>query len=126
MKKRRSAGSWVGLACALAVVGYGATAQAAGGAMGVSTYTPGDKLVRGLANVLLGIIEIPRNIHNTTQEDSLLAGWTVGVGKGLGYTVLRMVVGVYEVLTFPFPLPKDYVPVYQPEYVWQAPGPRYK
>jgi len=86
----------------------------------------GDKLVRGLANVCLGFLEIPRNIHNTTQEESLLAGWTVGVGKGLGYTVMRMGVGVYEVITFPFPLPKDYVPVVTPEYVWQAPGPRMK
>ena len=89
-------------------------------------YTAGDKLVRGLANVFLGFIEIPRNIHNTTQEESLLVGWTVGTGKGVGYTVLRLFVGFYEVVTFPFPLPEDYVPVYQPEYVWQAPGPRYR
>jgi len=91
-----------------------------------ASYTAGDKLVRGLANVFLGFIEIPRNIHNTTEEESLLAGWTVGVGKGLGYTVMRMAVGVYEVVTFPFPLPKDYVPVLEPAFVWQAPGPKYK
>lgn len=90
------------------------------------TYTAGDKLVRGLANVFLGFIEIPRNVHNTTEEESLLAGWTVGLGKGVGYTVLRMVVGLYEVVTFPFPVPKDYVPVFEPDYVWHAPGPRYK
>ena len=89
-------------------------------------YTAGDKLVRGLANVFLGFIEIPRNIHNTTQDQSLLAGWTVGLGEGFGYTVLRFAVGIYEVVTFPFPLPEDYKPVYEPEFVWQAPGPRYK
>lgn len=125
MSTTRVQAGWIGVACAIAVLSTAAIAQAAQ-VTAVSTYTPGDKLVRGLANVFLGLIEIPRNIHNTTQEDSLLAGWTIGVGKGLGYTVLRMVVGVYEVVTFPFPLPKDYVPVYQPEYVWQAPGPRYK
>lgn len=92
----------------------------------VKSYTAGDKLVRGLANVFLGFIEIPRNIHNTTAEESLLVGWTVGTGKGIGFTVLRLVVGVYEVVTFPFPLPTDYVPVYRPEFVWQASGPRYK
>ena len=90
------------------------------------TYSAGDKLGRGLANVFLGFIEVPRNIHNTTTEESLLVGWTVGLGKGVGYTVLRFLVGVYETVTFPFPLPDDFVPVYQPEYVWQAPGPRYK
>ena len=90
------------------------------------TYSAGDKLGRGLANVFLGFIEVPRNIHNTTADESLLVGWTVGLGKGVGYTVLRFLVGVYETVTFPFPLPDDYVPVYRPEYVWQAPGPRYK
>jgi len=39
---------------------------------------------------------------------------------------MRMAVGVYEVVTFPFPLPKDYVPVLEPAFVWQAPGPKYK
>ena len=97
--------------------------QAAQVTTGTSAYAAGDKLVRGLANVCLGFLEIPRNIHNTTQEDSVLAGWTVGVGKGLGYTLLRMGVGVYEVVTFPFPAPKDFMPVITPEYVWQAPGP---
>ena len=91
----------------------------------ITDYTPGDKLVRGLANVFLGWLEIPRNIHNTTQEESLLEGWTVGTGKGLGYTVLRFFVGAYEVITFPFPLPDEYVPVYKPEFVWQASGPKY-
>ena len=87
-------------------------------------YKAGDKLVRGLANVFTGIIEIPRNIHNTSAEESLLAGWTVGLGKGVGSTALRVLVGAYEVVTFPFQIPKGYRPVVEPEYVWQAPGPK--
>jgi len=47
-----------------------------------ASYTAGDKLVRGLANVFLGFIEIPRNIHNTTEEESLLAGRS-GLARGL-------------------------------------------
>ncbi len=125
MNSKRS-GGWMGMACGLMMLSASGGVLAAQVTAGTSGYTPGDKLVRGLANVCLGFIEIPRNIHNTTQEDSLLAGWTVGMGKGLGYTVMRMGVGIYEVLTFPFPLPKDYVPVITPEYVWQAPGPRMK
>lgn len=92
----------------------------------VGQRTAGDKLGRGLANVFLSFIEVPRNVHNTTQEHSLLEGWTVGLGKGLGYMAMRVGVGLYEIVTFPFPLPKDYQPVIQPEYVWQEPGPRLK
>ena len=88
--------------------------------------TAGDKLGRGLSNVFLSFIEVPRNIHTTTQDRSLLEGWTVGLGKGLGYMAMRVGVGLYEVVTFPFPLPKDYAPVIEPEYVWQEPGPRLK
>jgi putative exosortase-associated protein (TIGR04073 family) len=124
MKRTRP---WRVIVVALILAGLaGARLSDAGDAASSRTYTAGDKLVRGLANVCLGFIEIPRNIHNTTEEESLLAGWTVGVGKGLGYTVMRMAVGVYEVVTFPFPLPKDYVPVLEPAFVWQAPGPKYK
>jgi len=88
--------------------------------------TAGDKLVRGLANVFTGFIEIPRNIHNTTRDETMLSGWTVGLGKGLGWMGLRFLVGIYEVVSFPFPLPRDYAPVVEPEFVWQAPGPRYR
>lgn len=88
-------------------------------------YSPGDKLVRGLANVFTGFIEIPRNIFNTTQERNLLEGWTVGLAKGVGYTGLRMLSGAYETVTFPFPVPRNYEPVIRPEYVWEASGPSY-
>ncbi len=87
------------------------------------SYTPGDKLVRGLGNFFLGFLEIPRNIHNTTDSSGMLSGWTVGLGKGLGYTVLRMGAGLYDAVTFPFPVPHDYAPIIEPEYPWQAPGP---
>ena len=89
-------------------------------------HTAGDKLVRGLANFFTGFLEIPRNITIATNEDSVLTGWTVGLGMGLGYTVLRMGVGLYEVVTFPFPLPADYEPIVHPEFGWEAPGPRMK
>ncbi len=84
----------------------------------------GDKLVRGLSNVFLGFLEVPRNIHNVSESrNSLLQGWTVGLGEGLGYTLLRMGAGVYEVVTFPFPLPEGYRPIVKPPFVWDAEGP---
>jgi putative exosortase-associated protein (TIGR04073 family) len=54
----------------------------------------------------------------------MLQGWTVGLGKGLGHTLLRMGTGVYEVVTFPFPLPEGYRPIVEPEFVWETRGPR--
>ena len=88
-------------------------------------WTPADKLTRGLGNGLFGFLEIPRQIFNTSQEDSWLAGLTVGVFKGVGYSVARMGTGVYEIVTFPIPLPEDYRPLIRPEYPWEDDGPTY-
>ena len=59
-----------------------ATRPHTGRACAAGEYHPSDKLVRGLANTFTGIIEIPRNIYNTTRDQSLLARWTVELGKG--------------------------------------------
>ncbi len=83
--------------------------------------TAGDKLARGLSNTFQGILEVPRNISNTTKMQGLLPGVTVGLGKGLGYGVLRTLVGLYEVVTFPIPVPAGYAPIIQP-YAWDAGG----
>ncbi len=75
------------------------------------------KLFRGIANAATGWMEIPKQM--------LLVGDTQGVGpaltwgflKGIGYAVARSVVGGYEIATFPIPVPEDYRPIMQPEYV---------
>ena len=84
-------------------------------------YAEGDaftKLGRGVANVLTGWVELPKNIYNTSIEENAFAGMTLGLAKGLGMTLVRTGSGVYEVATFPFPLPDDYKPVMEPEYVF--------
>lgn len=77
----------------------------------------GKKLGRGLVNILTGWIELPKNIYETSAESNLFAGITVGLAKGLGMTVVRTGAGVYETATFPFPLPQEYKPILEPEYV---------
>ena len=79
---------------------------------------PAKKLGRGIANILTGWVELPKNIYDTSVEENPLAGLTIGTAKGVGMTIVRTGAGVYETLTFPFPLPEDYAPVLEPEYVF--------
>lgn len=78
----------------------------------------GKKLGRGFVNAVTGWLEIPYKIHEQTVEHNILVGLTWGVIKGAGYTVARTVTGAYEIATFPFPIPADYEPIMQPEYVF--------
>lgn len=79
---------------------------------------PFTKLGRGVANTLTGWVELPKNIHQTSVEDNVLSGITLGLAKGVGMTIVRTGAGIYEVATFPFPLPQDYRPILEPEYVF--------
>lgn len=69
------------------------------------------KLGRGLSNCATFPIEIPNQISKTNNLDGAMAALTYGVVKGLTMTVFRAVVGVYEVATFPIPLPEYYKPI---------------
>jgi len=77
------------------------------------------KLGRGVGNILTGWIELPKNIYDTSVESNVFAGLTLGTAKGIGMTVMRAVVGAYETVTFPIPLPEDYKPIVEPEFVIQ-------
>ncbi|MBL7071783.1 MAG: exosortase system-associated protein, TIGR04073 family [Candidatus Omnitrophica bacterium] len=79
---------------------------------------PAKKLGRGLANILTGWVELPKNIYDVSVEDNPLAGLTIGLAKGVGMTIVRTGAGIYEVVTFPFPIPEDYGPVLEPEFVF--------
>jgi len=87
-------------------------------------YNMGDKFVRGLANMLTSPLELPRCVQNVTEEQGVLVGWTGGVAQGIGMTAMRIIVGAVEVVTFPVPGPDGYKPWVEPEFVWQAPGPK--
>ena len=78
----------------------------------------GKKLYRGLANIVTGWVELPKNIYDTSIEDNPLSGFTIGLAKGVGMTIVRTGAGVYETVTFPFPIPEGYTPVIEPEFVF--------
>lgn len=75
------------------------------------------KLARGAAGITTGFLEIPGNIVQQTREKGAV-GVPIGLALGLGMFVTRELVGVYELLTSPFPLPADYKPILSPEYPW--------
>lgn len=75
------------------------------------------KLGRGVTNILFGWIELPRNIAREWRRSDPFTGTIVGTFKGIGWTIARTFVGVYEVISFPFPVPNDYVPIMMPEFV---------
>src|SRR3989338_6371138 len=79
---------------------------------------PFTKLGRGVTNTLTGWVELPKNIYSTSVEENALAGMTVGLAKGAGMSIVRTSAGIYEIATFPFPLPQDYKPILEPENVF--------
>ena len=78
----------------------------------------GKKLGRGIVNIATGWIKIPKNIYDTSVESNPFLGITFGTLKGAGMTVVRTGAGAYDVVTFLFPMPKDYAPILEPEFVF--------
>ena len=85
------------------------------------TGNPLRKLGRGVCNVVTFPFEIPYRIGQTNRTDGPFAAMTYGVVKGVVMTGLRAVVGVYEVISFPFPLPEGYKPILaDPEFFFEG------
>ncbi|NQU43186.1 exosortase system-associated protein, TIGR04073 family [bacterium] len=78
------------------------------------------KLGRGVANVLTGWLEIPHQIGTSIRETDPVSGTFIGLFRGAAWTVARTATGVFEVVTFPFPLPESYKPIIQPPYIVKA------
>jgi putative exosortase-associated protein (TIGR04073 family) len=80
---------------------------------------PVQKLGRGITNVATGWVEIPKEIGRSVEKSGDFAGLVVGPFKGIAKAIGRTIVGVYEVVTFPIPLPRRYEPVIEPAYVFE-------
>jgi putative exosortase-associated protein (TIGR04073 family) len=86
---------------------------------------PEHKLGRGISNTLeiTRFGDMRRSIEQTTVFESPSAGYTSGAIQGLNHTIARTGVGLFEVVTFPFPMPgSGYGPIF-PRYL--QPGPVY-
>ena len=83
---------------------------------------PSDKLARGFANVLSAPMELPKQIDvewkaAAKKKSNIGAGILAGTLKGLAYTVGRLGSGIWDVISFPFQVPKNFEPVMKPDFV---------
>ena len=88
--------------------------------------TASRKFLRGLAGMTAAFLEVPGNMVAETRKNGAGEGIPLGFAKGLGMIVPRVLVGVWEFLSAPFPAPPDYRPVLEPEFPWdyfQNPAP---
>src|SRR5262245_62098601 len=76
------------------------------------------KFGRGLAAMTTAFLEVPGNMVAETNRRGAAVGIPVGFAIGCGMIVPRVLVGVYEFVTAPFPLPAGYAPILQPEFPW--------
>ena len=80
--------------------------------------SPIRKLGRGVANFFTGPFEIPKSVQEKLFADGPVAAVTYGVFDGIYKSVLRCVAGVYEVATFPIPIPAEYDIIVEPEFLF--------
>jgi putative exosortase-associated protein (TIGR04073 family) len=73
---------------------------------------------RGLAGMTTAFLEVPGNMVAQTEKRGAAEGVPLGFAIGLGMIVPRVLVGVYEFVTAPFPAPPGYRPILQPEFPW--------
>ena len=76
----------------------------------------GNKALNAFSNLTLGVVEIPKNIINTTNNSNIIYGAVGGLFKGMVHTGGRIGVGMIDLVTFPLPTK----PLTQPEYVWDS------
>lgn len=72
-----------------------------------NNYGPTRKLGRGLSNLFLGIAELPVTIGQVNKVEGGSAAAGYGVLRGLGRSGMRMGSGLFEVVTFPFPIHRN-------------------
>lgn len=74
----------------------------------------GRKALSAFANLTTSVLEIPKNIINTSNKSNIFYGLVGGGVKGLLNMVGRIGVGVADLLTVPLPTQ----PIAYPVYIW--------
>lgn len=79
----------------------------------------GHALTRGVANLLTGWLEIPREMFLENIKYPFF-GVITGAMRGSFFTTARTVLSVTDIAMLGFTGPSLYDPVFFPEYVWEA------
>ncbi|MDQ6623649.1 MAG: exosortase system-associated protein, TIGR04073 family [Verrucomicrobiota bacterium] len=84
-----------------------------------NAYGPTRKLGRGISNLLYGWAELPTQIAKVNDVEGNSAAGGFGVVRGVGRSLLRTGAGIFEIITFPFPVMRGtYYPVLEDETHW--------
>ncbi len=75
---------------------------------------PASKLGRGFANVVLSPAEYVVQTAKLMQSHDPLTAYFGGIFQGTCKMVERIGGGIYEIVTFPVPIPKKYRPLMDP------------
>jgi len=76
------------------------------------------KLGRGLMNSLTGWTEVFFTVNKAFRDgDNDVPRGLSALPTGIVKAGIRTLVGVYEIATFPLPIPKNYEPIVLPEFV---------
>ncbi len=79
-------------------------------------YGPTRKLGRGISNMVFGVTEIPHTIAQVNDREGNSAAAGYGVVRGVGRAYMRFHVGIFEILSFPFPTVRGtYYPALTPD-----------
>ncbi len=100
-----------------AVAGFALLIGSLAFASPASAQTAAHKLGRGFAAVTTGFLEFPGNTYVETERRGAV-GVPIGMAKGAGMIVARELMGVYEIVSAPFPAPSGFRPPLMPEYPW--------
>ena len=81
----------------------------------------------GTANLIFGIIEIPKNMINIGKVYGGPAGITYGTYLGIKRFILRELIGIWEIITFWYPqgtiIEPEFVFMPEPPTDWRVPHP---
>jgi len=81
---------------------------------------PLKKLGRGICNMCTFPFELLLQTSRVNNTDGPMAAATWGVLKGISMSFIRLGTGVYETVTFPIPMPKDYAAILKdPEFMFE-------
>ncbi len=74
----------------------------------------GEKLGTGIANVVTGVVEVPKTMMVTGRKKGATYGMTAGFFTGLAHMVGRLGTGALDIATFLVPT----TPIPQPAHIW--------